>query len=515
MMPIELPPNAGELLVQLRSEATALLAHVDQLAACLSPQPGTPAAPWGEQMDDEPHHPAPKEQPNPAQDHPPEHPPHTPHPTPQPPPAASLIRSSDHSALLETVWHDAPIALRLRFLQALLPADHSRQAALREAVGLADLVGKETEFAAWIPRYPTVFADAVARAEDPQAEETDAPGLLTQSVLHTAAARVRDRFQTLGGDWVRPATGAAIGPEDAVIGDGPAEGIPPGRVARCVRPGLRWRGELLLPSQVLRSPAQTASSPPPGNAGILPASAPSPPRGSAGTLPASAPSPSPGNAGILPASAPAWASQTAQSDRTATAAGGEYSQEPLAGPAPPAALSPHSSPLVPPPGAPDRPAISPPTADPEWFRGLLLRSAAQTGVVATALDRLRALVEWVASHPGEEPNAAALAAWLEPLLPLLGPGGLLGTLPEEWVSTFLEVRPQLVEWLSETLGATLLAPAVREPVDPHSMEIVDERRTAHAHEEGTVARVERAGLAVRGAPALRARVVCYVRGEHQ
>jgi molecular chaperone GrpE (heat shock protein) len=145
---------------------------------------------------------------------------------------------------------------------------------------------------------------------------------------------------------------------------------------------------------------------------------------------------------------------------------------------------------------------------PDWLRALRLQPVTGDGTVL-----MEALETLAASAPGTAPEAAMRRA-LEPLLGLLATGWAGEELQGSpaWAAAAAAVRLSLLEWLRRREQLELIVPAEQSAVDPASMEVVGERRTAHAHERGRVARVQRAGL-LRGERVLiPARVIRYEAG---
>jgi hypothetical protein len=156
-------------------------------------------------------------------------------------------------------------------------------------------------------------------------------------------------------------------------------------------------------------------------------------------------------------------------------------------------------------------ATPPPPAEageaPDWLRDLHQR--ASTGAASTLTTGLLRLAAAPAAARERELRRA-----LEPLLPLLGAGwsSALADVPADWLEAFARQRPRLEAWLRDELAAELLVPREGQPFDPETMEATAERRTAHAHERGKVAKVHCAGLRSGQGVLIRAQVSRYSAG---
>jgi hypothetical protein len=146
---------------------------------------------------------------------------------------------------------------------------------------------------------------------------------------------------------------------------------------------------------------------------------------------------------------------------------------------------------------------------PEWLQ--LLRG--QTGGQA-APEAQRCLdVLGRVAQAGRSASDADVAEAFGPLLAWLGTGwGSAGPLPAPWLEALAPYRTQLLAWLAAELSAELVVAAERDGFEPDAMEGVGERRTAHPHERGTVARLQAPGLRREGRVLLRARVIRYESG---
>jgi len=146
---------------------------------------------------------------------------------------------------------------------------------------------------------------------------------------------------------------------------------------------------------------------------------------------------------------------------------------------------------------------------PEWLQ--VLRSQSSGQGAPEAMRCLGALGR--VAHSGRAASDAEVAEAFGPLLSWLGTGwGSAGPLPAPWLEALAPYRLQLLTWLTTELGADLVVAAERDGFEPDAMEGVGERRTAHPHERGTVARLQSPGLRRDGRVLLRARVIRYEAG---
>ena len=163
-----------------------------------------------------------------------------------------------------------------------------------------------------------------------------------------------------------------------------------------------------------------------------------------------------------------------------------------------------------------RPVAAPPVPHPEPSAGEAPDWLAELQQLAGGNSGARAVVAGLASLAGASPQVAdrELCRSLEPLLPLFGAGwsATMPDLPPAWLEAFARRRSQVEAWLRARFGVEVLAPRGGEVFEPASMEGTAERRTAHAHEWGTVARVQRAGLRRDGRILARAQVIRYESG---
>lgn len=353
----------------------------------------------------------------------------------------------------ERVWQTAPLDERLAFIQGILSSEHPHQAPVAEAIGLVELWQKGPELENWLTTYPSLFADSVARLDVPDSDPSDA-GQLAWETLQDARELLDHHLRAMGVEWIVPAPGDLVTSDHEVIGDEPAAGVQSGRVARVHRPGFRRRGTLCLPALVVRALPWTGPLPEPMSAPRAAVEAPPPPPVPRTELRVS-PEPS-GPASPAPA-----------------AGAGEW---------------------------------------PDWLRRL---QRASMGTGSPAVERLLRSLACLADEArcGEVPDGRA-AELLTPLLPLLGPGQTSGDgLPDGWLQAFRQSREELCEWLRSELSVEVLWPSERAPFDLVAMEAAGTRRTAHPHEQGTVAKVERVGLRREGRVLAPARVVRYETGD--
>jgi hypothetical protein len=151
-------------------------------------------------------------------------------------------------------WRAAPLSLRLSFASGLLPSEDPGsplRRALQEAAGLAGLWAKGPELERWIAAYPALFVSAYAALVGAGAPRS--PGeRLAVALLQEVRALVEGALQAAGGSLVSPRSGDVVSDEHQVISE-EASAAAEGGIARCARPGLRLRGELVVPAQVVRS----------------------------------------------------------------------------------------------------------------------------------------------------------------------------------------------------------------------------------------------------------------------
>jgi molecular chaperone GrpE (heat shock protein) len=143
---------------------------------------------------------------------------------------------------------------------------------------------------------------------------------------------------------------------------------------------------------------------------------------------------------------------------------------------------------------------------PDWLRALQRLGGAPAGI----MEALEALA---AAAAGTARDSLVTRA-LEPLVGLLATGWAGEELQASaaWANAAIAVRIPLLEWLRQREQVELILPGEHSMVDPSRMEVVGERRTAHAHERGRVARVQRAGLERGGRVLVPARVIRYEPG---
>jgi hypothetical protein len=89
---------------------------------------------------------------------------------------------------------------------------------------------------------------------------------------------------------------------------------------------------------------------------------------------------------------------------------------------------------------------------------------------------------------------------------------LLEGAPESWREAWETALPELPAWLAQRAQLELVAPEERAPFVPERMEATESRRTAHPHEQNTVARLEQVGMLREGRVLFPARVIRYETG---
>jgi molecular chaperone GrpE (heat shock protein) len=344
--------------------------------------------------------------------------------------------------VVEEAWRSAPLPLRLRFVQELLPKTHPVQAVLKEAAALEELRAESQALETWIASYPSLFAEAVERlaADVPPGES--AAELLAVETLYEARRTLERGLSALGVEWVLPALGTRVTAEMEVVGEEPAP-VAPGSIASVRRRGFRQRGALVLPAQVVRALPMREN------------------HGEHGET------------------------RRDQEARTLNNQPPTASDQPLA--------TSHQPPAE---------------AWPEWLRTFLQRSTSSDNVVvrqwANACHQAVAAVLQAATD-------TVLAERLALLLPLFGARHVESqfALPPPWGEVLTEARNGMLDWLRSVAGIELVAPSPGEPFDAATMQAVGVRRTAHPHENNTIARVEQVGLRRGAMPLFRAQVVRY------
>lgn len=371
--------------------------------------------------------------------------------------------------LLERVWHTAPLPARLEFLRSQLPSGGRLAAALQETARLVGLLDRKQDLESWIRDYPSMFADAFATLSAP---ETSAPGNdaeeLAQRTLGEARYLLETQVRLLGIEWIEPGPNDPVTEVHSVVEEVAGAGAAPGRVSACRRRGFRWNGEVQLPALVARQPEGSA---PPRAAEFQPPVEPT-----------------------KPAAAWSRAGDEAESVELNPRGGGVA-----------VATASAPSPAPVPMNRPEQPA---------WLMSLQRSIPNGDRTTAGALTRgLADLVTRLNSGSSELPDYEITVA-LKPLLALLGTGAGVWRpdLPQPWTEAFQRGRPELLAWLSEHLALEIFVPVVGEAFSLETMQMTAERRTAHPHEWGTVARVEAPGLVRGGQVLLPARVVRYESG---
>lgn len=417
---------------------------------------------------------------------------------------AQALQARRQQDVYKQAWQSAPLTLRLKFVRELLPDSHSLQNALKEAAALEELRRRGHDLEAWLSNYPALFADAaqaLLSGEGAPAPETHPAEILAAQTLQETRAALETTLQALGITWVAPAPGDPVQTEHEVIGE---ESSPyaSGRVARMRRRGFRFQGRLALPAQVLRATTAANRVPAPSEreqAAATPAAAP------AGEEPVNSAPESPRPSVVPDSTSPAERDRRTASYQSAT--------EPDAvGDAPRAGAQADTA------GSAAGQAQHRDGNDlPDWLRMLSQRTfGCELPAVSRLAEQVIALKDLparIATEP-EEAACILLTRALEPLLPLLGQryADGLPDIPETWGAIFLEARQPLLEWLGTSMELALVAPARGDGFDARTMEALETRRTVHAKEDETVAKLERIGVVWRARPLIRAQVVRYTTG---
>jgi hypothetical protein len=424
---------------------------------------------------------------------------------------AQVQEARQQQDLYQQAWSSAPLTLRLKFVRELLPESHALQNGLKEAAALEELRRRGHDLEAWLSNYPALFADAaqallaetaVADAEKALSETHPAETLATQTLQETREA-LTTTLHALGIVWIVPRPGEPIQAEHEVIGEEPAS-YGAGRVARLRRRGFRFQGRLALPAQVVRAAASAggAAALPPSERGPLTA-APLPTTLREEAAPAVTEPPLPS---LTPASAAPGEEDMSGRPASPPQAGQNVSDDTLPQEAAPAATG--SSGQQEPGNGGD---------PPDCLRMLSQRTyGCELPAVSRLAEKVFLLKDLPARIANESEEAACivLTDTLIPLLPLLGLryADGLPDIPETWGAVFLEARQPLLDWLGTRLGLALVAPARGDAFDARTMEALETRRTVHAKEDETVARLERIGVVWRARPLIRAQVVRYTTG---
>lgn len=146
---------------------------------------------------------------------------------------------------------------------------------------------------------------------------------------------------------------------------------------------------------------------------------------------------------------------------------------------------------------------------PDWLQ--VLSSHVGDGASPEAQRCFRALSR--VAFSGRPATDGEVTEAFGPLLTWLSTGwDHSGSLPVKWLEALSPYRVKLCHWLASELNAELVSAAERDVFDAELMEGVGERRTAHPHERGTVARLQTPGLRRGGRVLLRARVIRYEGG---
>lgn len=165
------------------------------------------------------------------------------------------------SDLTLSLWRSAPLDARLRFDSELLPSDDPLQSALKEAIGVVQLLRRGPELEAWAKAYPSLVVDTAASLSARSELDDEAHRVAIQLLDETRELLARS-LHASGFEWIIPQPGEPPPADCRVGGEGPV-------VAACLNPGLRHRGALLLAAEVrlgecgptLESAPQKASVP--------------------------------------------------------------------------------------------------------------------------------------------------------------------------------------------------------------------------------------------------------------
>lgn len=411
---------------------------------------------------------------------------------------AQVVQERRKQDVYKQAWQSAPLTLRLKFVRELLPESHALQNVLKEAVALEELRRRGRDLETWLSNYPALFAEAaqallsegIAQASDNDILETHPAEILAVQTLQETRTTLESTLQALGIAWVAPAPGDPILAEHEVIGEESSLQTT-GCVARLRRRGFRFQGRLALPAQVLRATASAERT----------KAAEAPPAvTSAGE-----------SGGVLPPGHTPSAPVSAESESGSGPEAGEFGTiQHKSGETPEAGTEVHV-------GAASHIDAEDAGGLPDWLRMLSQRTfGCEIPAVSLLAEQLFALKELPVriATESEEEVCRLLTSALTPLLPLLGlryEDGLPG-IPAAWGAVFLEARQPLLAWMEARMALSLVAPARGDAFDARTMEALETRRTVHAKEDETVAKLERIGVVWRAHPLFRAQVVRYTTG---
>ncbi len=415
---------------------------------------------------------------------------------------ANVLRESRRQDCYKEVWQFAPLTLRLKFVRELLPEGHFYHNVLKEAAALEELRLRGRDLETWLTNYPAMFADAVQSllsGVDEDAHEFDvlkAPpvDIIAAQTLKAVQKTLEIDLQALGITWIAPSPGDAIMAEHEVIGE-ESSSHSEGSIARLRRRGLRLQGRFVLPAQVIRSSASHTTMTEPVEVATNPIEDDFVNVSESVAL--AIESPPPMDSPVLPKETGVGL-ETETIDTTPRQDHGEPILADAANRA----------------DTEGRERAEGGSDLPDWLRILGQRTFGwDLPAITSLVDKVFALNDLPAQLMLEPPEAAGklLNDALQPLLPLLGmryADGIPG-IPEEQGKVLLDVREPLLAWLTERMRVLPIAPVRGEAFDPQTMEEVETRRTVHAHEDKTVAKLERIGLSWRDSPLIRAQVVRY------
>ncbi len=347
----------------------------------------------------------------------------------------------------QQAWNSAPLTLRLKFVRELLPDSHALQNVLKEAAALEELRRRGHDLENWFTNYPALFADAAQALLSGSGGNALAHEELETDPANTLAAQALHEAQTALETTLQALGITWITPAlgDAIRADYEVVGDESSPQRDGCVARLRRRGFRFQGRLAL--PAQVLRSAP------------------------------------YRPTAPTVTDQIRAAESV--------------------------PPLAPVPQTAEASDL------PDWLRMLSQRTfGCDLPVVASLTAQVIALKDLpvrLAAVPAETEARKLLSDALQPLLPLLGLryADGLSDIPEVWGAAFLDVREPLLAWLADKIAISLVAPARGDRFDPQTMEALETRRTVHAKEDETVAKLERIGLLWRERPVIRAQVVRY------
>ncbi len=382
--------------------------------------------------------------------------------------------------LISQVWFSTSLRMRIEIVRVLLPDSNSLQQSLKQAAALEELRARDNSLVSWLTDYPSLFADSwlsltsnscscVSFMSDCKSEcILQTVDNLAIQVLTETIDELQSSLSLAGLEWIAPAIGDVLTNEMEAVCEEASVG-PKNTVARLIRSGFKLQNKMFLPAQVVRSTGFSAQI----------------------------------NEDIFENIAVDDASSNSSNEQ-------QYVSE--------MAVEPERTECI----VEAMEALDPSAADvitPEWYRLIAQRLHACTEPAAAAvLEKFLRLVTVVngtlLTDASAEDLNTRLIQTIEPLLPVLTMryADALPGVSQEWGIAFLDERDAILQWLNEILGLTLINPNRGETFDDLTMVAAESRRTAHANEFNSVARVEVSGVCYHQFPLIKSRVIRYIAG---